>query len=379
MKIFTFLTTMLVASLALAGKPIFPVKSGVKPKIKIDNNKGFSAFHGGSEGTGGGGAAPSTPVSAEDLSDLIPKARLLLLLYVNNLDLTPERLPSYYKNLIYGQGDLLSKVKYVKITESSDAPCFDNQQNPVDGSIYIPSGKEGVCISTFNLSKTLSREDAEVQLAALFAHEYSHLVGANEAQATLIQKDVLKNTVGWSSSGVELFAKSLLSPLNSVQYPLGAILKLSSPIDWKEACMQVRELSNYLDPMFSSSDTQKDNLSLVSQYGQAWINTARWQIANFSFVACYEAYGNDSFYNPWQVSTSKYQAIFKDSSEVSVRDFAKVANRSLEKEPYLDQATLVKINNEQLFRAEVQRAYDLLHTIENEYWFPLWRASNNEN
>lgn len=82
---------------------------------------------------------------------------------------------------------LLSKVR----TEfRTSGPCFDREGNPKSGSIYAKEGFH-VCMSISRLQSNLRRDNAEIEILALYAHELSHLFETTESEAESLQKLIL--------------------------------------------------------------------------------------------------------------------------------------------------------------------------------------------
>ncbi|MBK9293425.1 MAG: hypothetical protein IPM57_03125 [Oligoflexia bacterium] len=142
-----------------------------------------SVFAGGISGGGGGTIIPD-PAGTEFIKLQLTNARLSLLMFFKNLSYSKSR-----PELFAGQDNIIEKIKTYSLNIETAKACvdFDGQAN--DGSIN--SDPNTICISAFTIGQKVSMITAYPQLLALLAHEYSHLMGYDEKQATEFQKEVL--------------------------------------------------------------------------------------------------------------------------------------------------------------------------------------------
>jgi hypothetical protein len=89
------------------------------------------------------------------------------------------------------KGKMVNIIENTKIYLSS-APCVDASGDAKDGSIFSPQ-PGSVCISHGNLAKKLREDNLMPQINALVAHEFAHLAGLNEEDATFVQDWVLSS------------------------------------------------------------------------------------------------------------------------------------------------------------------------------------------
>jgi len=86
--------------------------------------------------------------------------------------------------------DFRAIVRNTPVELRMGAPCQNVDGQDRDGSIY-GSRPGAICISPFSIGPKVSEFNMAAETIALIVHELSHLVGADEAEAQEIQKDVL--------------------------------------------------------------------------------------------------------------------------------------------------------------------------------------------
>lgn len=149
--------------------------------LSLSANAGMGGISGG-----GGGTVPAKPVGKEEIRHILQDARYSAYLFYatalrNDLltDLGVKNLPQ-----------ALEAIKTHGIDINTQGPCLDNNGNPNDGSVN--SGNPlYICISSKTLGEKLDDINAWAQTIALVVHEYAHLAGADEGQATQIQTRAL--------------------------------------------------------------------------------------------------------------------------------------------------------------------------------------------
>jgi len=89
-------------------------------------------------------------------------------------------------------GNLYNRIPVEILTEGA---CRDDKGEEMDASIHpSPASKPAVvCFSADRLSRKLRVSHLEAELTGLWAHEISHLVGLNEAEAYTLQQIILLN------------------------------------------------------------------------------------------------------------------------------------------------------------------------------------------
>ena len=74
----------------------------------------------------------------------------------------------------------------LKIYSREDKPCFDENNNETDASFYTDESF-AICISPFTMQSKLNEYNFADETLALVIHELSHLIGANEEEAEILQ------------------------------------------------------------------------------------------------------------------------------------------------------------------------------------------------
>lgn len=317
------------------------------------------SFAGGISG-GGGDLIPSEQVGSQALDEMINVARMQLVLYFNYLDENRDRLPTAYENLIGRDDDMLYKVRRQKIYSNNKGPCLDINGVEVDGSIY-PVNKTGICISTFNLGKKLNKDNARIQLLGLVAHEYSHLAGANEAQATEVQKDVLNRLSDSSNSGAMRFLNDYARLIRNAQYAIRDMNKLLKSPDTTGLCNQARKLSYEIQDMNVYS--YQERFSIVNFDGKTLLYTLVWQMENIIGGTCmlYEDPKDIEFVY------RHYNMAFEKSLVITLSELTNYIYQQYEKKQIFGDLKVSKITDKIVLANELQNLDANLHWLEAEY------------
>lgn len=148
----------------------------------------LASANGGVSG-GGGGTLPSNPVSTYFIEKVIQEAKRDLRLFIKyellrNDYANPTALE---KKLFGGTKNLWDVLEETNIELRETRPCYDSANNEVDGSIYS-NKKNHICISSFRIAPKLIKQNARIETLALILHELTHLLGADEKEATSYQQ-----------------------------------------------------------------------------------------------------------------------------------------------------------------------------------------------
>lgn len=146
---------------------------------------------------GGGNTKPSERPTTVEVRSLVEKSRLFLTLYFNQYERDPFAVGpenDTIRRKLFGieKHTIQDRIATVKIIEELRGPCYDLSGKPVDGSARGAEPRS-VCLSIPRVTKKLSRENYEKQILALLVHEYSHLIGTTEEEATLLQEQALEH------------------------------------------------------------------------------------------------------------------------------------------------------------------------------------------
>lgn len=343
---------------------------------------GAHAMQRGTVGGGGGDTLPVDRASIAELSDMVSKARMQLVLYFNYVERMTESFSDYnpaYKDLFkrYPQyeyaadrnNNIIAKVARIQITEKKNGPCYDEQNNPKDGSSSSsPTQGESVCISTYNLSKQLSITGAEVHVAALVAHEYAHLAGADEAQAVEIQRDVLKNLSKSSYDSAHNYWQKISNGMFAASL---TISKIEEAQDWQQACSAAERLVEDLRPLFT--ETVMGLYAVTDVRGTVLSNTLYSQVMNIAIGTC--AFSPNS---QWAYLRQRYEKAYGMQLEISTESFQRQLVDRFEKRLTPRLATVPRITDETVLKKELKRLDQFLNFVDNTIQTPLWNGSSNK-
>jgi hypothetical protein len=147
------------------------------------------AKDGNVSGGGGGETLPQNPVSPARIYEVVTRAKLGLRLFLKNelyrYGITEIHSPLEQK-LFGSQKTLADALETADIEIQMDAPCYNADNKPVDGSI-VGVRKGNICISPFSIAPKLIEERAYIETLALILHELTHTIGANEVEANEYQ------------------------------------------------------------------------------------------------------------------------------------------------------------------------------------------------
>lgn len=250
-----------------------------------------SAFAGGI-GSGGGNTLPPNLITPQEVQRIASPsvAGPILRLYLNSIEngglYFPElEAPQALPKLFNGARTIHDVIRTTGIYVNMEGPCFDKDGNPMDGSTIAPI-QNHICISAFSISKKLSVLEGFHQVVGLIAHEFSHLLGATELEAEVLQARVVwQLTYGY----VDLLKASeikgrILEVHKNLQLLSIEARRLSQQVELlrpEELRDRVRSLYRYaLDTRYVSESFPGIEFSRVAlnnwQANQARIKTLAW-------------------------------------------------------------------------------------------------------
>ena len=225
---------------------------------------------GDKSGSGGGDVKPSKIIGedTENLVSAIESARpqLLAYLYEKCLMVDLQWKCNFDQRFSVSKIDqeisttfskIIPEILKTGVTMMNDTPCYNSTHEIRDGSQYIyeldKTRRDGVCISLPLLASKFTAEDLGNKPIALVAHEYAHLVGADEELAQKIEayiSSVFLNDYQFGYHGNE----NLLSNLKEVQKNVNV---LYSALE--------NSLYSNIDKEFSSKEQFENLLSNVEK------------------------------------------------------------------------------------------------------------------
>lgn len=155
--------------------------------------------HGGMSGGGGNvlpGRAPDAPANGELIEHAVKHSRGVAVSYLQELrlkflngDVSAEK-RALLERAFSGSSDLATVARGIRVEVEDDRPCFDFQDNAVDGSIRSDKPNR-ICISSHSIAAKVHRSEVVAQSAALMIHEFSELIGFSEDEAVTLQSHAL--------------------------------------------------------------------------------------------------------------------------------------------------------------------------------------------
>ncbi len=145
---------------------------------------------GGMDG-GGGGTLPAQPVPIYQVREIAEESKPLLLFLLNYLEKHRIGLdsPGLGAKLFDGPRKAQEVLKYLRLEVREESPCYTKDGREVDGSIH-GTKPNTICLSAFSISKKIDVAVAKREILALLIHEISHFLGADELEASSLQKKV---------------------------------------------------------------------------------------------------------------------------------------------------------------------------------------------
>lgn len=162
----------------------------------------------GGVATGGGNRLKNYEVGSERVARMIENAKLPtsyalrsveFTLYAFNIPTigqdsnsdpdTIARFQSLYAKLFGGKATIYEALQHAVLQPQLAGPCLDTEGKAVDGSA---KDAPNICFSVERLA-SLDDDSAQREIIALVAHEVSHMLGTDEAEATMLQYMVRSN------------------------------------------------------------------------------------------------------------------------------------------------------------------------------------------
>lgn len=161
----------------------------------------------GGVATGGGNKLQSFQVDGNEVAEIIKNIKIPTDYAIRSVEMslftysrspkpdtsldieTDQRLRSLNKKLFGGKINIYEALQQADLRPQWTGPCLDRDGNEVDGS-----AKDApiICLSIERLSD-MTEDSAQRQLVSLVAHEVSHMLGTDEAEATMLQNMVRTN------------------------------------------------------------------------------------------------------------------------------------------------------------------------------------------
>jgi len=324
---------------------------------------------------GGGGTSRAEKIDIQSLSKMVGAARAQLLMFFNTLDgrgYSTSADP--YSKLSRGVKGLSKALIDNKVIKNIDGPCLDKAGKAVDGSIYPVGESSGICISIFNLSKKLTKENANIQLLGLMAHEYAHLAGADEALAEEIQRDVIKYNLTATAQSADYLMSAISGASAEVADSARKYFEYLKTGDLKGLCV----LAHFMERDFLQLKLYHTEgyLSVVDNETAMLIDTIFWHLNSLQVGTCIYAKSPDSFAGQWSVIAPKYDQLFY-RGPVTATEYVAVMQPIGIPDSFESGFLISKITSVDDMEREILRFLDVLRVINKKSWGLILRIQNN--
>lgn len=153
--------------------------------------------------TGGGGNLlvndlPTKSLNPEYVEHQLHKLKPKVLEFIGEQErvyregLMSNQRAAVFRVLFEGRQNLREKLKDVTIFVDEEAPCFDHRGEAYDGT-YVKSEKSSMCLSAHRIARKVVPHELIPQAAALMVHEFSEIMGLDDADAISIQAQALED------------------------------------------------------------------------------------------------------------------------------------------------------------------------------------------
>lgn len=242
---------------------------------------GFTARAIGTVAGGGGDRTKVPEVGIVELQDILEKSRgelYLFFLAQNKNPATPE-----IQRLFIGSKTIFDVIKTISISKGDSRGCKDSAGNSVDGSIISKSNT--ICIGFLALMG-MDRDSARNQVLSLLAHEYSHLLGFNEADATKLQNQIYLLVGQESRESISRFIKDNMFAIGVLRGAIMNHLAIPGVRNWNYYCYMADKLDHDISQLFSSWVIQ---YSFFDQKQYIQLRTARMRNRALFLKSCGES------------------------------------------------------------------------------------------
>lgn len=170
------------------------------------------------------------------------------------------------KILFQQNSNIFEKIKNVKPIIVEDGSCKVNGLSE-DGAAYI--NPDRICLDAFRIAANpkVGTLNIFVTTLALAAHEYAHLVGADEEQANFIQGLVLKDVRESMKDDYPRWVKSFSDGIDEGFDALNLVLAdLNTNNDWSQTCFDMMAaVQNISTTLNGASNQGYDGKALFSR------------------------------------------------------------------------------------------------------------------
>lgn len=292
----------------------------------------LAAGSGGADIGGGGDGTPYEPVTSAEIRNVLELYRAHQSELLNALaysGVVANRLENVKRS---SDQDPLSKEEWQRIHSQADIyrrlflnrdqsqsaqfnslieyrvdhDCLDRNGEARDASVVVEK-PYAICMSLGRLQKKLSKSNFEIESLALYLHEVSHLLGADEEQATFIQAEILAMGPNFKDQWNFLF-QDKAKLLNEISASIKAVrTQIFAANSKSKICSLLSQLNSDLHTLFVDNNVQRRALVIGGLETLALIHYAM-VVIDYSYDYC--GYQSQQFiYHRQRFGTDKVRSV----------------------------------------------------------------------
>ena len=233
----------------------------------------LDANAGNVSGGGGGGTLPASPVSNWRIYQIITHAKIDLRLFLKSqqYDYGLYSSGALDQKLFGGDRTLYDALESTDIEIRMDGPCFDANQQPVDGSIHATKPGD-ICISAASMAPKLIEERAYTETLALILHELAHTLGADEKEASEYQQWAAYHIKAHNEHQAERIAREAYNFATSVGQRLDKLSRIATTLNNPETLELAQNIFEDLQKHNALSDPNYPIFRLYNYSETSWLD-----------------------------------------------------------------------------------------------------------
>lgn len=227
--------------------------------------------------SGGGNKLQSLPVNGNEIAEIINnikiptdyairRVEMFLSWHSRSMKIEPplgvendQRLQSLNRKLFGGKINIYEALQQADLRPQWTGPCLDHDGNEVDGSA---TDAPIICLSIERLSDMI-KDSAQRELVALVAHEVSHMLGTDEAEATLFQHMVRENLPVDTVTRVPELVKNYSQALEDAVANAQALKDLAGKNQTQMACTLIGGLQAQLTALLHQAMERSSSAGIM--------------------------------------------------------------------------------------------------------------------
>lgn len=274
---------------------------------------------------GGGGTLPAEEVDEKYLVDAVVKSRSVIDAFLKDIEgnlilfgnESPDLFVHAFEKLFKKDHDIFELLPKVQIEINRNGPCFDFEGNPVDGSVKSRF-ENGICMSLPKLKEKLTYANYQGEIAALVLHEISHLMGADENEATTMQKYSIRFFTSTTPSDIFNWNYRMMQSVDSLRANTEIMVQLLKS-GGMPTCKQIDTLSDsYLFQLHDLGDGGRGMFLTRERDTEYYWQISTRLIALRDFLCSKPGIGDEFEVKRY---TKRYASGFKDGDRVSAYSY----------------------------------------------------------